>query len=157
MEGATGRNNFWGEPVNQPSSLENSALRFAESDFTKVSHEKRKVGRKRLFSPEEDVRLLELVKQHGEAKWSLIAEKMHGRNRKQLRDHYINYLKLRVSDKVFSPAEDDLIMKLVKEKGNAWNDFTKEMPGRSPITIKNRYYTKLKRELKSKTRLCKNM
>ncbi len=53
----------------------------------------RRPGRKRQFTPEEDQKLLELVRIHGEAAWAVIAKLMPGRNRKQLRDHYVNLLK----------------------------------------------------------------
>lgn len=95
--------------------------------------------------------MLKLIKIHGEAKWSLIAEKMPGRNRKQLREHFINYLKKETSEKCFTPSEDMLILKLVEQNGREWSKISDLMPGRAPQAIKNRYYSKLRRKNKEQT------
>ncbi len=113
---------------------------------------KRKVGRKRKFTPEEDELILRLVSQHGEANWSIIAAQMQGKNRKQLRDHYVNFLKSQVSEDRFSPAEDAAMLELMRRYGRAWNTIARLMPGRSPISIKNRYYSKLRRVVKLQAR-----
>lgn len=101
---------------------------------------KGKPGRKTLFSPKEEERLLELVKVHGENKWSVIASVMKKWNRKQLRDHYVNFMKGQGSSTNFSPAEDVMVLTHVNSYGHTWKELSKKLPGRSPMAIKNRYY-----------------
>eukprot|EP00826_Nyctotherus_ovalis_P036587 TRINITY_DN325_c0_g1_i12.p3 TRINITY_DN325_c0_g1~~TRINITY_DN325_c0_g1_i12.p3 ORF type:complete len:161 (+),score=67.98 TRINITY_DN325_c0_g1_i12:309-791(+) len=70
---------------------------------------------------------------------------MEGRNRKQVRERYINFLK---KDRVvteFTPEEDALIIQYVQSKGRKWSLLSEILVGRPPIMIKNRYYAKLKK------------
>eukprot|EP00826_Nyctotherus_ovalis_P036588 TRINITY_DN325_c0_g1_i15.p3 TRINITY_DN325_c0_g1~~TRINITY_DN325_c0_g1_i15.p3 ORF type:complete len:322 (-),score=105.21 TRINITY_DN325_c0_g1_i15:1430-2395(-) len=106
--------------------------------FLKEKHNKK-------FTQEEDEKLKGLVKIHGEGAWSRIAENMEGRNRKQVRERYINFLK---KDRVvteFTPEEDALIIQYVQSKGRKWSLLSEILVGRPPIMIKNRYYAKLKK------------
>lgn len=102
-------------------------------------------GHKKTYTPEEDRMLLELVGKYGEKNWSKIAELMPGRNRKQLRDHYINFLKKMLCRKEFTLEEDRTILAVVKKYGHSWKRIADLLPGRTPIMIKNRYNSKLKK------------
>eukprot|EP00829_Urostomides_striatus_P011870 TRINITY_DN3005_c0_g1_i1.p1 TRINITY_DN3005_c0_g1~~TRINITY_DN3005_c0_g1_i1.p1 ORF type:complete len:292 (-),score=62.62 TRINITY_DN3005_c0_g1_i1:138-1013(-) len=124
-------------------------------DFVTCSQqEKKKAGRKRKFTPEEDELLLNLIKLHGESKWSVIAEQMPGKNRKQIREHYINFLSKRVTEKCFSPSEDMQILQLIESNGRLWNKIAEQMPGRTALAIKNRYYSKLWKKTKRSCGTC---
>lgn len=100
-------------------------------------------GRKPNFSPEDDTMLTELVKTHGDAQWSLIASIMKKWNRKQLRDHYVNFIKFKHIAQKFSNEEDALIVEAVRRYGHAWKKIAGHLPGKSPMAIKNRYYKRL--------------
>jgi hypothetical protein len=102
-----------------------------------------RAGRKSRFSPEEDGRLQELVRQYGEGCWSRIAAEMPGRNRKQVCERYKNFLKKERALQDFTVAEDMLIIKYVHIHGRQWNIISEQLPGRTPIMIKNRYYARL--------------
>ena len=110
--------------------------------------EKGKPGRRRKFTREEDQQLLNLVKKYGEAQWAVIAKQVPGRDRKQLRDHYVNILKRESCSKDFTPEEDSTILRLVKTEGRAWNNIAIHLPDRSAAAIKNRFYSRLKKLLK---------
>ncbi len=149
----------WEEPEFDPHYYSNGPTTYAERDHVfpqppqmsaavaerKQNTIRRKPGGNKKFTREEDEKLKELVKLYGEGSWSRIAEKMEGRNRKQVRDRYENFLKKERSTQEFSPEEDALIMRLVEEKGRKWNLIAEQLPGRPPIIVKNRYYTKLRR------------
>jgi len=109
----------------------------------------KKVGRKRLFTEEEDNKLTELVQQFGESAWATIAKHMPGRTRKQLRDHYVNLVKRKNCTKEFTTREDAIILHLIKSEGRQWNKISEYLPGHSPAAIKNRYYCRLKKYLKT--------
>lgn len=105
-----------------------------------VVKEKGKPGRRTNFTVEDETQLAQLVKLHGEASWSLISSIMTKWNRKQLREHYINFVKCKSKSTDFSLAEDSAILMHVKEDGHTWKKLSNKLPGRSPIAIKNRYY-----------------
>lgn len=137
------------EQASSPSNdqyLENPlfpfSLNFSETIFDSEK-EKKRPGRKSNFSPEEEEQLTRLVSLYGETKWSLIASLMPKWNRKQLREHYVNYIKDSKIQGKFTPAEDSIILQHVNEFGHTWKQLAQKLPGRSPITIKNRYYKML--------------
>ena len=47
----------------------------------------------------------------------------------------------------FSAYEDKVILSTVRELGIKWSEIAKRLPGRTEQMIKNRYYTKLKKQL----------
>lgn len=133
-------------PVNIEVMLNNSdgflfslPLETTEQSINTLA-KKGKPGRKANFTPEEDTQLAELVKTHGETKWSFIASIMKKWNRKQLRERYINFIKGKSSAVNFSPTEDAIILEHIKNHGHTWKNLASKLPGRSPIAIKNRYY-----------------
>lgn len=137
--------------VEQIQEIENIESEFGDSQLSSQANaqkERKKAGRKRKFTPEEDELLLNLIKQHGESKWSVIAEQMPGKNRKQVREHYINFLSKRVNEKSFTPSEDIQILQLIEANGRLWNKIAEQMPGRTALAIKNRYYSKLLKKSK---------
>ena len=105
-----------------------------------------KHSKKKAYTADENKMLLKLVHIYGEKNWSKIAELMPGRNRKQLRDHYVNFLKKKLERTEFSAEEDDFIVSMVKKHGHSWKKIADALPGRAPIMIKNRYNSKLKRK-----------
>lgn len=98
----------------------------------------------RKFTKEEDEKLKELVGIYGEGYWTKVAEKMPGRNRKQVRERYVNFVKKERSFSEFTAEEDSLILNFVQTKGRKWIVISNMLPGRTPIMIKNRYYAKLR-------------
>jgi len=112
----------------------------------KESREDKKKVRKRAYTPEEDRLILEYVKAYGDKNWSKIAELIPGRNRKQLRDHYINFLKKKLNKNGFTEKEDKVIRAMVANHGNSWKRIADNLPGRTPLMIKNRYNTILRKQ-----------
>ncbi len=117
---------------------------------TRASVDNRTMKNKK-FTPEEDEKLKELVKQFGEGAWRRIAESLPGRNRKQVRERYVNFLRKERSPHEFSPAEDTLILNYVQQHGRKWNLISEQLPGRTAIMIKNRYYARLRYSPKNAT------
>lgn len=104
----------------------------------------KRYSKNRKFTKEEDEHLRELVKLYGEGHWIKVAEKMPGRNRKQVRERYVNFVKKERSFAEFTTEEDSLILDFVQTKGRRWILISNLLPGRTPIMIKNRYYAKLR-------------
>ena len=95
------------------------------------------------FTKEEDEKLRQSVAIYGR-NWALIANLLPGKNRKQVRERYENFLKKRISRSPFTPEEDALILQLIERMGRKFYAIAEQMEGRTAIMIKNRYYNKLK-------------
>lgn len=130
-------------PESVQENIEEVKSKKSDSDQT-FTREKRN----RKFTREEDEKLKNLVKTYGEGAWSKIAEEMDGRNRKQVRERYINFLKKERVVTEFTPEEDATILQFVQENGRKWSSLAELLVGKTPIMIKNRYYAKLRRSLK---------
>lgn len=94
---------------------------------------------KRKFTPEEDSKICELVKQLGPRNWDLIATEVPGRTGRQCRDRYQNYLIPGYFNGQWTQEEDArLYMKFI-QFGNKWTLMKKFFPGRTANSIKNRW------------------
>lgn len=63
----------------------------------------------------------------------MIAKKIEGRNGKQVRERFVNYLekKEELHKDVFTENEDDLILKFFDLYPHDWNQIAKHIPGKS--------------------------
>lgn len=93
------------------------------------------------FKPDEDARLLELVKNHGAKKWDFIAQHLTNRTGRQCRDRYCNYLMKDLRNGPWTIEEDFQLIRKVEEFGSHWAKIATFFEGRSPNNLKNRWYT----------------
>eukprot|EP00301_Raphidiophrys_heterophryoidea_P001045 c10519_g1_i1.p1 GENE.c10519_g1_i1~~c10519_g1_i1.p1 ORF type:complete len:394 (+),score=60.65 c10519_g1_i1:101-1282(+) len=107
--------------------------------------EKKSVVQKCTWSPEEDEILTRMVTLHGPKRWSLIAHSLEGRVGKQCRERWHNHLNPDVRKDAWTPEEDELIFELVEKLGTKWASISKHLDGRTDNSIKNRYYSSLKK------------
>ena len=64
---------------------------------------------------------------------------MNGRTGKQCRERYKEYLDPNINKSEWSVEEDNIITKLHEKYGNKWTTISRNMKGRSPNMIKNRW------------------
>lgn len=83
--------------------------------------------------------LRELVTTFGEGDWQLIADKLPGRNQRQVRERWLNYLSPEVNMGPFTVEEDNLIQEKHEEIGPRWVKMTHYFKGRTDIALKNRW------------------
>ena len=105
------------------------------------------------FSPQDDEILKCLVAQYGESSWIRIAEHMEGRNSRQCRERWLNYLSPALNKSDFTPEEDALLNQKVEELGQKWVQISKFFTGRTDQMVKNRYFLlkrKNEREMRKK-------
>lgn len=113
-----------------------------EQSCKKPKRKKQKLGApKNLWSPREDRILEEEVQKLGEKAWSEIAAKLPGRVGKQCRDRWRNHLCPEVKKGSWTGAEDKLLFEYRDKLGNQWAEIAKHIPGRTDLSVKNRYYS----------------
>lgn len=98
------------------------------------------------WNPIEDAMLRDWVQSFGPQKWSLCAQKIVGRNGKQCRERWCNALDPEVRKGVWSEQEDQAIFELQSQLGSKWAEIARRLPGRTENSIKNRYYSTLRRQ-----------
>ena len=120
--------------------------------YDKPKRKKQKLGApKNLWSPTEDQILETEVMKLGEKAWSEIAAKLPGRVGKQCRDRWRNHLCPEVKKGSWTDEEDRLLFEYREKLGNQWAEIAKHIPGRTDLSVKNRFYSyrrKLQRQKK---------
>lgn len=120
--------------------------------YDKPKRKKQKLGApKNLWSPNEDQILETEVLKLGEKAWSEIAAKLPGRVGKQCRDRWRNHLCPEVKKGSWTDEEDRLLFEYRDKLGNQWAEIAKHIPGRTDLSVKNRFYSyrrKLQRQKK---------
>jgi hypothetical protein len=100
------------------------------------------------WTPQEDVKLVELMKKHGQS-WAMISASMEGRTGKQIRDRFLNKLRPNIKCGDWTVEEDELMIRLLNEIGNRWSLIATHLPGRTEGQVKNRYYSSIKKRLET--------
>ncbi|MED6145417.1 hypothetical protein PIB30_025054 [Stylosanthes scabra] len=100
------------------------------------------------WTKEEDERLINYIKLHGEGCWRSLP-KAAGLLRcgKSCRLRWINYLRPDLKRGNFTEEEDELIINLHSLLGNKWSLIAARLPGRTDNEIKNYWNTHIKRKL----------
>ena len=91
------------------------------------------------FSKEEDERLKKIVAMNPTMNWNKISNKMPGRNARQCKDRWENYLNPAINKSPFSLEEDILLLEKYNELGSKWVLISKHFNNRSDTCIKSRY------------------
>ncbi|KAL3501862.1 hypothetical protein ACH5RR_036311 [Cinchona calisaya] len=102
------------------------------------------------WSQQEDQKLIDYIKKHGEGHWRNIP-KAAGLLRcgKSCRLRWINYLRPDLKRGNFGEDEEDLIIKLHALLGNRWSLIAGRLPGRTDNEVKNYWNSHLTKKLKS--------
>ncbi|KAK4477731.1 hypothetical protein RD792_016988 [Penstemon davidsonii] len=103
------------------------------------------------WTKEEDERLINYIKKHGEGCWRSLP-KSAGLLRcgKSCRLRWINYLRPDLKRGNFTEDEDEVIINLHALLGNKWSLIAARLPGRTDNEIKNYWNTHIKRKLISR-------
>jgi len=107
------------------------------------------------WTPSEDDLLKKFISEHGPGNWSKCAGLIPGRSGKQCRERWHNALSPEVKKGNWDRSEDALIYQMYLTLGPKWTLIAKYLPGRTENSIKNRFYShlrKVKGELKKSSK-----
>lgn len=104
--------------------------------------------KRRPWSKEEDEALRKLCEGLEQPVWTNIAASFPGRKPKQCRERWINHLRMDLQEKTWTYDEDQLLLKLSITIGHKWSQIATKFPGRSENSIKNRYYSSIRKRLR---------
>jgi hypothetical protein len=99
--------------------------------------------RRRPWTEEEDVLLLEVTRNFKRRNWSQIAKSFYGRTGEQCRQRFYSRPERKYKKGGWTQEEDDTIIRLQVEHGNCWSKISKHLPDRSENCIKNRWHSLL--------------
>ena len=91
------------------------------------------------FTKEEDEKLKELVSMYGDDDWARISNEMNGRSTRQCRERWNNNLSPQIVKRKWTREEEAMLLNLVDKIGLKWKSMEQVFPGRTSISIKNRY------------------
>ena len=102
------------------------------------------------FTPEEDEKLRRLVGDSVDIDWAKIAAQLPNRNQRQCRERWQNYLNPTLSNREWTPEEDEMVVQKFKEYGPHWNIIARLFQGRSGNSVRNRYLVIMRHQQKKK-------
>mmetsp|Transcript_14181 Transcript_14181/g.16445 ORF Transcript_14181/g.16445 Transcript_14181/m.16445 type:complete len:677 (+) Transcript_14181:334-2364(+) len=95
--------------------------------------------RKGTWTPEEDARLIKLVYELKKRNWGDVAALIKGRTAKQCRERWCYNLDPSINKNVWTPEEDQILIKSQGELGNRWAHIASLLPGRTENAVKTRF------------------
>ncbi|BFU18697.1 myb family DNA-binding domain containing protein [Entamoeba histolytica HM-3:IMSS] len=120
----------------------------------KRNEEKERKGRKerrqgKMWTNEEDNKLMRGVERYGESKWVEISKEVGSRTRKQCRERYINHLKPSIDTSQWKREEDEIILQQHSVFGSHWCSIAMYLNNRTARSIRNRYYSLINKKSNS--------
>ena len=97
------------------------------------------------WTGEEDQILMDWIHTHGANKWTDCSKNIKGRCGKQCRERWVNILNPGVKKGNWTDHEQDLIFLNLKRYFTSWSMMAKELEGRTENSIKNYFYSSIRR------------
>lgn len=97
------------------------------------------------WAEDEDEILLKWVKEFGPTKWTECSKLIKGRCGKQCRERWVNILNPHVKKGNWNDEEQRLIFENLHIHQTSWSSISKALPGRTENSIKNYFYSSVRR------------
>lgn len=111
-------------------------------NLLRLNHPKKKQQRiRKVFTAEEDEKLTEIMNRKNFVSWETVSKEIPGRNARQCRDRWLNYLAPSIRHDPWTHEEDIILVDKINQYGTKWSLITKFFEGRSDNRIKNRWYS----------------
>ncbi|CAG9330768.1 unnamed protein product [Blepharisma stoltei] len=129
-----------------------SKPRRSKTDSLNSLPQKDKLGKRRPWTPKEDDAIQRLVHENGTKQWTVISEKLNqlfsfpGRTGKQCRERWHNHLNPGINKDDWSLEEELILFENHEGLGNKWAEISKFLPGRTDNSIKNHFYSTLRKQ-----------
>jgi hypothetical protein len=113
---------------------------------------------KEKFTPEEDEKLANAVREIGVGMWSQIAERVPKRTTRQCRDRWLYFLSPDIANGPWTDAEDARLREEVERLGCAWRRIARAFATRSEVNVRNRWQAMQRKKLKEmrNARMCQH-
>lgn len=99
------------------------------------------------FTPEEDEKIIQYVKENGPKDWRPLSELLGVRSPKQCRERWVNSLNPNLSKEPWTAEEDRVIFDAHSSHGGKWALIARLLPGRSDNAIKNRWNSSISKRI----------
>lgn len=104
-------------------------------------------------STQEDRIIVGLVKTYGVKNWAKVAEELDNngykkKSGKQCRERWHNHLDPKITKNGWTPEEEEIMFREHKKHGNKWTLIAESLPGRTDNSIKNYFYSTIRRSLR---------
>jgi hypothetical protein len=120
-------------PIPTPIAQISMSSRSFLSNLSHKSHPKVK------FTPTEDELLAAAVQELGTKNWDEIATRVSGRNSRQCRDRWSNYLSPTVGNGPWTSQEEAFLVEMVGKLGSSWKRIATFFPSRTDINVKSHW------------------
>jgi hypothetical protein len=98
------------------------------------------LSHKNKWTADEDDQLRAAVALCGAESWNRVATFVPTRTGKQCRERWISQVAPAISKEGWLPEEDAVLIRAHSILGNRWTSITAQLPGRSPLSVKNRWH-----------------